>query len=126
MSTFVSKWRERVIDPGDADQWIEIKAKLSRADEATYKDWLIKLAPGSGEFDFTTIDWETPLLKLAIVDWCIKDPDDPDKEVPFNASLIGDFDPTSPLVDAVLGKIGDLNPFFGFKTPPVEPSGTET
>jgi len=128
MPVFVSKKRERVTDPENPEQWIEIKAKLSRGDEATYKDWLTRLNPtdGGSGIDITTVDWSTPLLKLAIVDWHIQDPDNEGQWIAFNPALITDFDPDSdsPLVDAVLQRINDLNPFFGYKTRPSEPSGT--
>ena len=127
MPVFVSKKRERVTDPENAEQWIEIKCKLSRGDESQYKDWLIKMSPVAGEtIDFQTVDWTTPLLKLAIVDWHIQDPDNEGQWIAFNPALITDFDPDSdsPLVDAVLQRINDLNPFFGYKTRPSEPSGT--
>ena len=125
MSVFVSKRRERVVDPENAEQWIEIKAKLSRGDESQYKDWLIKMSPVAGEtIDFQTVDWETPLLRLAIVDWHLTDPDKEGEWVKFNAALISEFDPASPLVDAVLGRIAELNPTFGFRTQPSETNGT--
>ena len=125
MSVFVSKRRERVTDPENPEQWIEIKAKLSRGDESQYKDWLIKMSPVAGEtIDFQTVDWETPLLRLAIVDWHLTDPDKEGEWVKFNAALISEFDPASPLVDAVLGRIAELNPTFGFRTQPSEPSGS--
>jgi hypothetical protein len=112
----------RVVDEDNPDEWIEIKAKLTVHDQQVYKDELMKLTL-DGSMDLTTVDWETPLLELAIVGWNLTTEDG--KPWPYSKARVGELPHDLPLIEAVSEAIAKANPFFGYRTRPREATGSE-
>jgi len=96
-----------------ADEWIEIKPKLSAADRAMIEDVFIRAAVNEGrtDIDVRLGARKVAILKAAIVNWHQRDGDNPDVWVPFDKELVGErLDPDDPLAEKVLEEVLKRNP----------------
>ena len=110
----------RVVSDDSPDEWIEIKAKLTVLDQTRYKNELMKMT-NDGAMELTSVDWETPLLQMAIVGWALTtEAGDP---FPYSRAAVEQLPHDLPLLEKVQDAIAEANPFFGFKTRPDEQNG---
>ena len=103
----------RIQTDESADEWIEIKPKLSASDRALIEDTFIDAAVNDGRTDVTVRlgARRIAILKCAIVDWHQRDGDNPDEWVAFKKELVGDrIDPDDPLAKLVLAEVLKRNP----------------
>jgi len=112
MSSFVSKKRDRVTVAERPDEWIDLKARLSIRDRATFQDAILttefqkgddgaKVSMAAGQLTYK-------MLELSIVDWALVNDDG--QPVPFNPAMIGELDQEDALVDAAIQRVVELNP----------------
>ncbi len=96
----------RVSLPDFPDEWIEIKAALTRGDKDRLDDALVKVV--RDDWELKTLSRETLILELAIVGWQLKD--EAGKNFEYKHSKIKLLPMNSLLVDKVFEEIVALNP----------------
>ena len=88
------------------DEWIEVKAALSRGDKDRLDDALVRMT--RDDWEIKTLSRETLILELAIVGWQLRD--DAGKPFEYKHSRVKMLPLDSPLVDKVFEEIVRLNP----------------
>lgn len=99
----------RVLSDDDPEEYIEIKAKLSRGDRELYVNRIMAYT-NQFQVDIKTIDWLTPMLELAVVGWNLKTEDGQPWE--FKPERIRELPHDSDLLDKVQDVIAEANPTF--------------
>jgi hypothetical protein len=103
----------RVVSDDNPDEWVEIKAKLTRGDQQAYTDQIMKLTR-EGTVNVETLDWQTPLLELAIVGWNLFDEEG--KAWGYRRERVRELPADLPIIEKVAEAIAAANPFFGLMT----------
>jgi hypothetical protein len=120
--------REKIHLPGNDTEYIEIRAKLGKADVDQLNSMMLQFTQtvddggGASEVGVKVADFTMAVLERSITHWELFEDEECTKRISFDRAKMRDWDPDDPFLDAVYERILELNPSLGLQGQNDEPN----